>query len=241
MKILLAEDNLVNQKVAMGLLDRWGYEADLAPNGLEALNLWRSHDYDLILMDLQMPKMSGFECARAIRLEELAKGSHIPIVALTAHAMRGDRERCLNAGMDAYVPKPINPEELKQILEEFHVHKSPRLVKQTKFAYSLAEIASHLGGDLDLAKDVIRVFLKEYPKELSKFQQSYEKKDFEQIKQLAFRLKGGLVYFGAEEIQASAALVETKAKEANLEELKAALKELQSHLEELGAYLRSLQ
>jgi CheY-like chemotaxis protein len=113
LRILVAEDNLVNQKVATSLVGKMGHEVVLAEDGNEVLAKWRAGKFDLIFMDLQMPHMDGFEATQRIRQEE-APGEHIPIVAMTAHAMSGDRERCLAAGMDGYVSKPVS----RKLLDE---------------------------------------------------------------------------------------------------------------------------
>ncbi len=111
--LLLAEDNLVNQKVAVGILKKYGYTVDVACNGIEAVDMVFRKPYDLVLMDCQMPDMDGFEATRRIRDREAdSGGGHIPIIALTANAMLGDRENCIAAGMDSHVAKPINPGEL---------------------------------------------------------------------------------------------------------------------------------
>ena len=115
---LLVEDNLINQKLGLRILETNGYKADLAKNGLEALKAIKKENYDLILMDVQMPEMDGFQATRKIRKMEEKTGNHIPIIAMTAHAMKGDRERCLEAGMDHYVSKPIKPEELLRVIKK---------------------------------------------------------------------------------------------------------------------------
>jgi two-component system sensor histidine kinase/response regulator len=112
LRILLAEDSLVNQKLAVGLLEKYGHAVDVVADGRAALAVVESKCYDLVLMDIQMPEMDGLEATRAIRAREGQRGGHIPIVAMTAHAMKGDRERCLEAGMDGYVAKPIRAKEL---------------------------------------------------------------------------------------------------------------------------------
>ena len=117
-KILLAEDNAVNQKLAIRLLEKWGHTVEVANNGLEAMAALEKTAYDLVLMDIQMPEMGGFEATQAIRKKELSTGTHTPIVAMTAHAMKGDREKCLEVGMDGYVSKPIQVEELFNTIEE---------------------------------------------------------------------------------------------------------------------------
>jgi two-component system sensor histidine kinase/response regulator len=116
LRILLAEDNFVNQKLSIALLGKWGHDVALASNGVEAVRMQRESRFDLILMDVQMPEMDGLEATRLIRQEQKRLGTRIPIIAMTAHAMTGDRERCLNAGMDDYLSKPINRQSLKRAL-----------------------------------------------------------------------------------------------------------------------------
>ena len=118
-RILLAEDNAINQKLALHLLDRFGFRADAVGDGREALQALASSHYDLVLMDVQMPEMDGFEATRQIR-EELTevKNPDVPIIAMTAHAMKGDRTKCLKAGMNDYVSKPIQPDFLLKAIEE---------------------------------------------------------------------------------------------------------------------------
>lgn len=117
LRVLLAEDNRVNQMVATRLLHKRGHLVTLANNGREAVAALAASTFDVVLMDVQMPEMDGFEATRAIRAREQATGEHVSIVAMTAHAMKGDEERCLLAGMDAYVSKPINPAQLFAIIE----------------------------------------------------------------------------------------------------------------------------
>ena len=119
LRILLAEDNAVNQKLASRLLEKRGHTVTVTENGKAALAALETEFFDLVLMDMQMPEMDGFEATKAIRESEQrsARGRHIPIIALTAHALKGDQERCLAAGMDAYVSKPIRTSELYETIE----------------------------------------------------------------------------------------------------------------------------
>ncbi|NMC33919.1 MAG: response regulator, partial [Veillonellaceae bacterium] len=115
-RLLLAEDNLVNQKVAMRMLKKLGYRADLAANGLEVLRALERQSYDIILMDVQMPEMDGLEAARAIRRQQRLQPK---IIAITAYALEGDREKCLEAGMDDYISKPVKMAELAEVLSKY--------------------------------------------------------------------------------------------------------------------------
>jgi signal transduction histidine kinase/DNA-binding response OmpR family regulator len=128
LRILLTEDNLINQRVASTLLQREGHEVFIANNGLEALREFEERPFDLILMDVQMPQMDGLEATAAIRRREKARGGHIPIIAMTAHAMADDRERCLAAGMDSYVSKPVDIHRLLETIEQW----CPRPVAELK-------------------------------------------------------------------------------------------------------------
>ena len=118
LKILLAEDSLANQKLAVGVLEKWGHTVSVANNGREAVAAVSAQDFDVVLMDIQMPDMDGLEATRAIREAETPAGKHTTIVAMTAHAMKGDRERCLEAGMDSYISKPVRAPVLHHTLKE---------------------------------------------------------------------------------------------------------------------------
>jgi CheY-like chemotaxis protein len=118
-RVLIAEDNELNQKLAVKMLEKMGYDADVADNGREAVEALARSSYDAILMDCQMPEMDGLEAAQKIREMERERGAHTPIIALTAYAMKGDRERCLAAGMDDYLAKPVKSKDLKAALERW--------------------------------------------------------------------------------------------------------------------------
>ncbi len=112
-RILVAEDNVTNQKVVERMLEKLGYRADVVENGRDAIKALDAAPYDMVFMDVQMPQMDGFEATAAIRQREKERDTgHLPIIAMTAHAMKGDRERCIDSGMDDYVSKPIQPKEL---------------------------------------------------------------------------------------------------------------------------------
>ena len=117
-RILVAEDNSVNRRLATRLLEKRGHSVAVAANGREAVAAIGKESFDLVLMDMQMPEMDGFEATAANRQKEKFTGTRLPIVALTAHAMKGDREKCMEAGMDGYLAKPIRPDELDEIIEK---------------------------------------------------------------------------------------------------------------------------
>jgi two-component system, sensor histidine kinase and response regulator len=137
LRVLLAEDNAVNQRLAVRMLEKRGHRVVVAGNGREVLEALEKGSFDLVLMDVQMPEMDGFEATTAIREQEKSSGTHLPVIALTAHAMKGDRERCLAAGMDAYLSKPIRPQELDDILDGYLARRietvhAPDPVEQTR-------------------------------------------------------------------------------------------------------------
>jgi two-component system sensor histidine kinase/response regulator len=129
--VLLVEDNPINQRISRALLEKKGYAVTLAENGRKALERFEKQSFDVILMDVQMPEMDGFEATALIRRREKNSGRHVPIIALTAHALKGDEERCLSAGMDSYITKPIDPQRLFQAIESVLV---PREYHATIFA-----------------------------------------------------------------------------------------------------------
>jgi len=134
-RILVAEDNAINQTLAVRLLEKRGYSATVAPDGQAAVAAFQTGGFELVLMDIQMPGMDGFEATAAIRESEKLTGGHIPIVAMTAHALVGDQERCLAAGMDGYVSKPIRTSELFATIERMLSDK--RKPESTDLAKSL--------------------------------------------------------------------------------------------------------
>jgi two-component system, sensor histidine kinase and response regulator len=120
-RILLAEDNLVNQRLAFRVLQKAGHRVAIASNGVEVLSALRRQTFDVVLMDVQMPQMDGLETTAAIRSEEKKTKSHLPIIAMTAHAMKGDKERCLEAGMDGYISKPLRAAELLEMVDQYRL------------------------------------------------------------------------------------------------------------------------
>jgi len=126
MHILLAEDNLVNQKLAVAMLQRLGHTVVVAATGKDAVERWQHEPFDLVLMDVQMPEMDGFEATQEIRSREKSTGARVSIIAMTANTMPGDRERCLRSGMDDYLGKPISKNELQKVVAKYHPSRAAK-------------------------------------------------------------------------------------------------------------------
>ena len=163
LEILLVEDNPVNRRLAQHVLEKEGYRVVAADNGAAALKTLERKHFDLVLMDVQMPRMDGIETTAAIRNREKVTGGYIPIVALTAHAMVGDRERCLKAGMDGYLIKPIQPTMLLEAIERLHLACSERskLAQAKKIVLDRATLLDRVDGDMQLLGEITKLFLQE--------------------------------------------------------------------------------
>jgi two-component system sensor histidine kinase/response regulator len=214
LKILLAEDNAVNQRVATGLLQKAGHTVMVAENGREALSALDSMSFDLILMDMQMPEMGGAEAMGIIRDREASAGGHMPIVALTAHALKGDRERCLEAGADGYVPKPISPpmlfHEIDLVLARFAPASEERRTPSDRGA--LARVAA----DPNMLREIIAIFLEDAPKQLAGLREGLNAGDGGAVYRAAHTLKGSVGNFQAQEIVAHLQRLEARAREGDM-------------------------
>jgi signal transduction histidine kinase/DNA-binding response OmpR family regulator len=187
-KVLLVEDNLVNQRVALGLLTKRGHRVTVAGDGRQALAALEKETFDVVLMDVQMPEMGGIEATQAVRAREQGSGRRTRIVAMTAHAMTGDRERCLAAGMDGYLSKPIDPKLLFAVVEQASAQDSdPPPPASTNHR---AELLARLEGDEELLQDVVRVFLEDTPGRLAAIKAAVEANNAEAIQAAAHALKG---------------------------------------------------
>ena len=169
LSVLLAEDNVVNQRLAASVLERRGHTVTIAANGRQALDTLEQSDFDVVLMDVQMPEMGGFEATAAIREREQAAGRRrVPIVAMTAHAMKGDRERCLAAGMDEYVTKPLDSRLLCAVVEAIAGWEPNAPVAATDQLPGLSDaVLARVGGDRELLAEISRLFLDDAPKHLA--------------------------------------------------------------------------
>ncbi len=214
-RILLAEDNAVNRQLALAVLERRGHLVTVAKNGRDALECLEKGTFDLVLMDVQMPEMGGIEATAMIRAAELQTGRHLPIFAMTAHAMKGDRERCLSADMDGYISKPLNRRELIGLVEGvLPAAEPPKAVSGP--AWSPAATIDRLGGDESLARQLVTLFLAEYPKLLSALRDSLASGNADDVRRAAHAAKGCIANFVAGGPQATAFEIEQLGAEGRL-------------------------
>jgi len=227
-KILVAEDNNVNQRVAVGLLHRRGHHVTVVSNGREALDAVAREQFDLVLMDLQMPVMGGLEAAAAIRAREADTGGHLWIVAMTAHVMPGDKERCFAAGMDGYLAKPIDPRALFAEVEDEPSHPNSAAASAAPVAapsipsmpgIDRADLLQRLSGDEQLAADVVRLFVGECPTLVDAVGTALAKCDVDEVKRAAHTLKGSASTAAARGVADAAHSLERLAAEGRIEAL----------------------
>jgi len=204
LRILLAEDSLVNQRLALGLLERHGHRVAIANNGREALDQSAADSFDVILMDVQMPELDGLEATRLIRERERGSQRHVPIVAMTAHALKGDRERCLAAGMDEYVSKPVRERQLltalRTVLGQEVAALPDELEPQLAPATDILNWDAALkicGGDRNLLREIVLAFLEEQPQRLDEIRRAIDTSDWELLHRAAHTIKGSMRYFEA--------------------------------------------
>ena len=220
LRILLAEDSLVNQKLAIGLLQRSGHTLFIANNGKEALAALETKTFDLVLMDVQMPVMDGLEATTSIRRREQSSGGHVPIIAMTAHAMKGDRERCLAAGMDEYVAKPIRVAELYTAMSRVLPVNGPlpaEIAEAPPSEVDWSQALQSVDGDRELLSVVVDAFLEEAPRMRDQIRTALETKNAPDLQRAAHTLKGSLRVFGAPTATELSAQLETQGKVARFD------------------------
>jgi PAS domain S-box-containing protein len=247
LRVLLAEDNPVNQKLAIGVLQRLGHDVILAHNGRQAVAAWQSQPVDVILMDIQMPEMDGIEATQEIRRMEQQSGRHVPIIAMTARAMKGDRERCLDCGMDEYLAKPIRIgkllERLTQVVPD-SVRPAPastttemppedRLIDWT-------QAMENVNQDQELMSDIFRAFLEDAPRQLDELQQAVERSDAAIVRRSAHTIKGALLAIGAPGPAQCAMQLETQGANNQLEQAAQTLPTLERLLEQVTRELAKI-
>jgi two-component system sensor histidine kinase/response regulator len=217
LRVLLAEDNPVNQRVAVGLLSRRGHTVVVANNGREALEAFDRGTFDVVLMDVQMPEVGGFEATKGIRERELGTGKHIRIIAMTAHAMQGDRERCLAAGMDEYLSKPVEPRALFMMVENGISLPADHLAAPATPSFDLTDLERRMDGDQTLVREIVRVFLDECPAQMAAIRSAIDQRDPALVRTSAHLLKGAASYLSAPQAVDAARELELMGKEGKLE------------------------
>jgi len=245
LRVLVVEDNRVNQTLAKRLLEMRGHRVTLAENGRKALDTLARRAFDIVLMDVQMPVMNGLEATAAIRERERGTGRHVPIVALTAHAMRGDRERCLAAGMDTYLLKPIQREQLFATVESLATPAAPTDASEPPARAhapdaSAAAVVERLGGDEKLARELAEIFLKDLPGLKRRIDRARTARDAEELRLASHALKGAVANFGFHDAAAAALRLERSGKDAALADVDAAWAELERELTRAAGTLRRL-
>jgi len=245
-RILVAEDNVVNQKVALRLLEKLGYHADAVANGQEAVTALETVPYDLVLMDVQMPEMNGFEATRAIR-DPQAKVllRDIPIVAMTAHALKGDRDKCLEAGMNDYISKPVTTSALKEILEKLlGVDRNdkaslPPPTPTLPVPVNVERLNEITDGDHAFEQELIESFLADTAGHVTEIESAVRERDGEALKLQAHAIKGSSANAGARRLEEIALRLEAIRVEEQSERARELLVDLRSEFERVREYLRN--
>jgi len=239
-RILLAEDNITNQEVALGILKKLGLHADAVADGSEVIKSLESIPYDLVLMDVRMPVMDGIEATRRIRDPQSAVLNHnIPVVAMTANALQGDREICLAAGMNGFVPKPVLPEMLRKALDRWlpagesgnasvlEQHGLTQGSKSELIVYDKASVLNRMLGDKTLTAKIVEVFLSDCPRQIQALKMFIECGDSESAGRQVHSIKGAAASVGGERLQKVASDMETAADSGDLDAVSKAMGELE--------------
>jgi len=234
--ILLAEDSSINQRVVLEFLHRWGHTVHVVDNGRHAVEQLSQEQYDLVLMDLQMPVMGGMEATARLREGEKATSRRVPVIAMTAEAMKGDRQRCLDAGMDDYISKPINSRELKEILHRWgsSSHGTNNCTNRTGSHVSDMvnwNLARELvGDDPGLLLDLTEMFRTQSPGLMEQIQTAIQNNDAPELHRTAHSLKGAIGYFGATAVEDLIQELEEMGKNRTLEEAEDLFHKLQQQM-----------
>jgi len=268
-RILLAEDNITNQQVALAILKKMGLNVDVVGNGREALKSLQTTPYDLVLMDVQMPEMDGLEATMRIRNAERGMGnmgeghptsdlrlpnsglraptSGIPIIAMTAHAMQGDRERCLDAGMNDYITKPVSPRVLAETLEKWlpkenyvarvihneSVKPASPLITRALLTWDRGGMLDRMMGDKELAGIIVKAFLSDIPGQIQTLRELLAREDAPGVRLQAHTIKGAAANIGAETLRSVASKMEKEAAKGDLDAVGGGIRELETQFERL--------
>jgi PAS domain S-box-containing protein len=250
-RVLVVEDNAVNQKVTVRMLARRGYTADAVGNGLEALTALERGDYDAVLMDCQMPEMDGYEATAEIRRREAGR-THVPIIAMTAHAMQGDREKCLAAGMDGYITKPVSLDALDAALAQFLRPRSDMIVRVTDTLeprmfeseagdgprWSMEMLRMVFETDPALFDDIVTTYLAQTTACLDQLEAALAARDVAAVRELAHGCKGASANCGMHPIAATMERIEERGRRGTLDDADMLVALARRQLERARRYLR---
>ena len=235
-KILLAEDNAINRKLAESLIHKKGWEVVSVSDGEKAVHLLESTDFDLVLMDVQMPLMDGFEATAVIRQREKSTGAHVPIIAMTAHAIKGDKEKCLDHGMDDYISKPMKAEDLYNAVEKWTKGREEKDEASSAELPDLSKVMDTVDGDKELLKELVGDFLKEYPKQLDELREVIERGDSQQLARSAHSFKGAVGNFGVKSAYDLAYQLETLGGESRMDTAITVFKKLEKEMVQVRSF-----
>ena len=240
-RVLIAEDNIVNQRLALRLLEKKGYDAAVADNGLKALALLADQKFDLVLMDVQMPGMNGFEATAAIRQQEETTGKHIPVIAMTAHAIKGDDERCLAAGMDGYVSKPIHPEELFRLIAQLAPQPEAASVEPADSVIDRSAMLEQVDGDPELLSELVILFLETYPVLLEDLRRAIQDQASSRVRDAAHNLRGAVSNFQVTTAVDLAQSLELMGRDGDLKGAEARFTRLEAEMRRIEGALAALR
>jgi two-component system, sensor histidine kinase and response regulator len=249
-RILLAEDNPTNQIVALKLLERIGYHADVVPNGIEAIKALQAIPYDLVFMDIQMPGMDGFTASNQIRSGSSGVlNPKIHIIAMTAHAMKGDREKCLKAGMDDYISKPIQAGELSEVLARWIDNEPPALLTSDAPIPAVSEAAvfdraallNNMGDDEEITNEIIHIFLQDAPRQIDSLAKAVAEGNINLVNRQAHTLKGAAGNVCADVLQASALEMEKAGKIGDMTRAESLLVTIKENFEAFQSEIKTQQ
>jgi len=248
-RILLVEDNPINQKLAVALLNKAGYPVDVAENGAQAVETLKTISYQLVLMDVQMPEMDGLEATRLIRVME-GKSRHVPIIAMTAYAMKGDKERCLAVGMDDYLTKPLEPDEVFAMIEHWAREQAPVSLKpfledepaqavtgEGVSPIDLLKAMPRFGDDKVFFVEMLNEFVEHLEERVKTLREALQAQDAKTLGRLAHNLKGAAANFNAEQLVFIAVEIETLGQAGDLSGIEEVIVKIEAEIPRLKAFL----
>jgi two-component system sensor histidine kinase/response regulator len=242
--VLVAEDHEINQKLAVALLEKHGHRVTVADTGREVLRQLERREFDLVLMDVQMPEVDGLEATALIRQRERGTGRHVPIVAMTACAMKGDRERCLDYGMDDYISKPLKPQELLDTITTLFANRpaTPVPVEPQEEPdaplFDTTELLNRVGGDRELLQMLVDLFNDSVPAQLGELRLAIAARNHALVHRLAHTVKGAVGNFASPPAIEAAQRLEIMGKEGDLQHADEVFVELEDIVERLKRALR---